>query len=99
MGELDKPWNCPHGRPTMRHVRDLKSLDVWKGDMDEIEWDRYATITDDEEEEDYEEGGDEGSGFDGQEPEEEDIDEMPEEEDSLWQGEEDLMLKIESAEL
>lgn len=21
MGEMDKPWNCPHGRPTMRHLR------------------------------------------------------------------------------
>ncbi len=26
MGEIDKPWNCPHGRPTMRH---LFSLDRW----------------------------------------------------------------------
>lgn len=26
MGEMDKPWNCPHGRPTMRH---LCRLDAW----------------------------------------------------------------------
>lgn len=29
MAELDKPWNCPHGRPTMRH---LCSLDAIFGD-------------------------------------------------------------------
>jgi len=23
MGEIDKPWNCPHGRPTMRHLYGL----------------------------------------------------------------------------
>jgi DNA mismatch repair protein PMS2 len=28
MGEMDKPWSCPHGRPTMRH---LFSLDKWEG--------------------------------------------------------------------
>lgn len=28
MGEIDKPWNCPHGRPTMRH---LACLDTWEG--------------------------------------------------------------------
>uniref|UniRef100_G3P4L0 PMS1 homolog 2, mismatch repair system component n=1 Tax=Gasterosteus aculeatus aculeatus TaxID=481459 RepID=G3P4L0_GASAC len=23
MGEIDHPWNCPHGRPTMRHLANL----------------------------------------------------------------------------
>ncbi|KAM0741907.1 hypothetical protein ACQRIT_002084 [Beauveria bassiana] len=34
MGELDKPWNCPHGRPTMRHLCRLQAWDDhgWKGD-------------------------------------------------------------------
>jgi len=25
---LEQPWNCPHGRPTMRHLVDLKSLPI-----------------------------------------------------------------------
>jgi len=33
MGTIDKPWNCPHGRPTMRH---LMSLGQWET------WDEYA---------------------------------------------------------
>lgn len=23
MGEIKHPWNCPHGRPTMRHLANL----------------------------------------------------------------------------
>ncbi len=47
MGTIDKPWNCPHGRPTMRHVCGLQEWERWKeGDglvgMDEerekVEW-------------------------------------------------------------
>lgn len=32
MAELDKPWNCPHGRPTMRHLCDLGQMNLWRGD-------------------------------------------------------------------
>jgi DNA mismatch repair protein PMS2 len=30
MGEIDKPWNCPHGRPTMRHLYGMGSWRSWK---------------------------------------------------------------------
>ncbi|KAL2825196.1 hypothetical protein BDW59DRAFT_146588 [Aspergillus cavernicola] len=42
MGTIDKPWNCPHGRPTMRH---LFSLGHWE------DWDEYGAHGDDGEEE------------------------------------------------
>ena len=29
MGEIEKPWNCPHGRPTMRHVLSLANWESW----------------------------------------------------------------------
>ncbi|KAF4176527.1 hypothetical protein CNMCM7927_004054 [Aspergillus lentulus] len=29
MGTIDKPWNCPHGRPTMRHLMTLGQWDDW----------------------------------------------------------------------
>jgi DNA mismatch repair protein PMS2 len=31
MGEMEKPWNCPHGRPTMRH---LAGMGEWRGWME-----------------------------------------------------------------
>lgn len=32
MSEIDKPWNCPHGRPTMRHLLGLASWHAWQDD-------------------------------------------------------------------
>ncbi|EIW78024.1 hypothetical protein CONPUDRAFT_61519 [Coniophora puteana RWD-64-598 SS2] len=26
MGTMDQPWNCPHGRPTMRHLVDVQTV-------------------------------------------------------------------------
>ena len=28
MGTMEHPWNCPHGRPTMRHLADLRALET-----------------------------------------------------------------------
>ncbi|WEW57271.1 ATP-binding mismatch repair protein [Emydomyces testavorans] len=50
MGMIDKPWNCPHGRPTMRH---LMSLERWR------EWDEWPEM------EMMDDGSDPGS-LDGQ---------------------------------
>ncbi|KAG7194384.1 uncharacterized protein KQ657_004596 [Scheffersomyces spartinae] len=34
LSTLDKPWNCPHGRPTMRH---LLEVELYKGSMQDYE--------------------------------------------------------------
>jgi DNA mismatch repair protein PMS2 len=31
LGGLEKPWNCPHGRPTMRHLCALDGFEGWDG--------------------------------------------------------------------
>jgi DNA mismatch repair protein PMS2 len=33
LGGLDKPWSCPHGRPTMRHLIELDGWTSWDGDL------------------------------------------------------------------
>lgn len=34
MGEMDKPWSCPHGRPTMRHLFSLDKWEDWEETQD-----------------------------------------------------------------
>ncbi|KAJ4130001.1 ATP-binding mismatch repair protein [Fusarium equiseti] len=48
MAELDKPWNCPHGRPTMRHLCQLDAWDSkgWAGDSVQspsVSWQTYMS--------------------------------------------------------
>lgn len=45
MGHLDQPWHCPHGRPTMRHLFDLKRAEngstaeaVTQHEASELDW-------------------------------------------------------------
>lgn len=69
MGEIDKPWNCPHGRPTMRHLYGLESWQGWQeGDglagMEEparssSPWSTFANDINDDDD-DYEEDDSDG---------------------------------------
>uniref|UniRef100_D8Q7M4 DNA mismatch repair protein PMS1 n=1 Tax=Schizophyllum commune (strain H4-8 / FGSC 9210) TaxID=578458 RepID=D8Q7M4_SCHCM len=38
MGTMDQPWNCPHGRPTMRHLIDLADLNGRTKGPRPIDW-------------------------------------------------------------
>jgi DNA mismatch repair protein PMS2 len=58
LGEMDKPWNCPHGRPTMRHLADLNAWDLGTSDVPDTDWKGWLkkakmerVISDDETEE------------------------------------------------
>nr|WJN24952.1 mismatch repair protein [Pseudozyma flocculosa] len=48
MGTIEQPWNCPHGRPTMRHLACLKTLDAagrrheMEGDATDPSWDELV---------------------------------------------------------
>ncbi|KAI9891402.1 MAG: hypothetical protein M1814_002721 [Vezdaea aestivalis] len=41
MGQIEKPWNCPHGRPTMRHLCGLQDWNSWKTDKVLFDWGSY----------------------------------------------------------
>lgn len=43
MGTIDKPWNCPHGRPTMRHLMSLGQWEAWdEGASNDLDvWKQY----------------------------------------------------------
>ncbi|KAK0208879.1 hypothetical protein DFS33DRAFT_1306169 [Desarmillaria ectypa] len=46
MGAMDQPWNCPHGRPTMRHLCDLAPNAherVGRGPGRKINWSTFVT--------------------------------------------------------
>lgn len=67
MGTIDKPWNCPHGRPTMRHLMSLGSWDEYDEyslsneryigvEDSRSPWQRFCDLQNQEEEEESEEG-------------------------------------------
>lgn len=45
MGTIEQPWNCPHGRPTMRHLACLKTIsEQRKGDRGDEEGPTWAEV-------------------------------------------------------
>ncbi|WFC94626.1 ATP-binding mismatch repair protein [Malassezia brasiliensis] len=42
MGEIEQPWNCPHGRPTMRHLTSLghAAHRAWRAPA--VDWSRLS---------------------------------------------------------
>ncbi|KAF8435426.1 MutL C terminal dimerization domain-containing protein [Boletus edulis BED1] len=48
MGMMDLPWNCPHGRPTMRHLSDLTSFGRYAPSRRTIDWEAYGARMEEE---------------------------------------------------
>ncbi|RVX75691.1 hypothetical protein B0A52_00047 [Exophiala mesophila] len=44
MGTIDKPWNCPHGRPTMRHLCSLNDFRPWH-EGDELSGEMESSVS------------------------------------------------------
>ncbi|RDB21677.1 Mismatch repair endonuclease PMS2 [Hypsizygus marmoreus] len=41
MGTMDLPWNCPHGRPTMRHLLDVTSVSSYRKRVGKVDWSAF----------------------------------------------------------
>lgn len=42
MSTMDQPWNCPHGRPTMRHVSDLTCFARYDLSPRTVDWTAFG---------------------------------------------------------
>lgn len=80
MSEIDKPWNCPHGRPTMRHLLGLGDWQGWEeddterfGEGVEVDWKEFLRTS--------KRAEDQEDGSDGSEDDEDENDEDDENED------------------
>ncbi|KAF7295704.1 DNA mismatch repair protein MutL [Mycena indigotica] len=40
MGTMDQPWNCPHGRPTMRHLVDIQPSNLVR--KRSVNWEEFS---------------------------------------------------------
>nr|XP_018267240.1 uncharacterized protein I303_01225 [Kwoniella dejecticola CBS 10117]OBR89398.1 hypothetical protein I303_01225 [Kwoniella dejecticola CBS 10117] len=41
MGTIDQPWNCPHGRPTMRHLTKIDQPTKSRSGAGRIDWKKW----------------------------------------------------------
>ncbi|KAK3398504.1 hypothetical protein B0T20DRAFT_469478 [Sordaria brevicollis] len=76
MGEMEKPWNCPHGRPTMRHLCGLgaafgsggtgdkeRRFDEYEGgERERVDWRGWVREKREDREQEGEEEEEEGEG-------------------------------------